>query len=82
MNFTKLDWSGWFYRIMYGFIGGGASALTTYIGLSGAKMAGMDIPTLNWKTWGIIFLSSGVSGALLYLKQSPLPPEDGEQNKG
>lgn len=81
MNILKLDWGKWLYKLAYGFIGGGASALATFVGISGAQVTGLvTIPTLDWKVWGVIFVSSGVSGALLYLKQSPLPPVEEDTN--
>lgn len=63
----------WMRGLVAAFIGGGASALTTDQGMSLAQRFGVDVPTLNIKALGIVFLSAGLSSAAAYLKQSPLP---------
>lgn len=64
----------WFHGLFAAFIGGGASALTAAASLWGAKSSGLDVPVLNFKAFGIVFISSGIFSAASYLKQSPLPP--------
>ena len=68
------DPRAWLYSLIAAFIGGGASALTADQGLSLAKRMGADVPVLNLKALGIVFLSSAIYSTALYLKQSPLPP--------
>lgn len=63
----------WIKGLLAAFIGGGASAASAWMGIAMANTVGIYIPVLDWKALGIIFLSSGVSGALMYLKQSPVP---------
>ena len=64
----------WLYSLISGFIGGGATAAMSAGGLATAHASGLDVPVLNFKAIGIIFLSAGVSNALAYLAKSPLPP--------
>lgn len=64
----------WLHGLIAAFISGGATALSTDQGLSFAHRMGVDVPLLNLKAMGIVFFFSGLSGAALYLKQSPLPP--------
>lgn len=70
-----LDWKHWLYGLFGGFIGGGATAGVSWFGMLGAKAVGMDVPDLNFQALGVIFLSGGISSALLFLKQSPFPQE-------
>lgn len=72
----------WFRGLGAAFIGGGASALTTDQGLLLAQRMGVDVPTLDLKALGVVFLSSGIVSAAMYLKKSPLPGHaDEEENK-
>lgn len=64
----------WLHGLASAFIGGGASALTADQGLILAQRVGMDVVTLNLTEVGIVFFSSGLVSAAMYLKQSPLPP--------
>lgn len=67
--------SEWAYTLVGGCIGGGAGAVAASLGLSGAKALGVtDIPTLNFHTIGVIFLSGVVTHAVMFLMKSPLPP--------
>lgn len=63
----------WIRGLLAAFIGGGATAASSWMGIAMANTVGMNIPALDWKALGIIFLSSGVFNALMYLKQSPVP---------
>jgi len=63
----------WLYGLVSGFIGGGATALVSWLGMAGAKSVGVNVPDLNLQAVGIIFLSGGIMAAAAYLKQSPLP---------
>ena len=69
-----LSWELWVYGLVSGFIGGGATAVVSAGGLAAAHGSGIDVPVLNLKAMGIIFLSSGITTALSYLAKSPLPP--------
>lgn len=63
----------WFHGLVAAFVSGGATVFTTDQGLSLARRVGMNVQDLDWKTFGVLFLTSGFSGAMLYLKKSPLP---------
>ena len=65
----------WLYGLGAAFVGGGATAGSAWLGMTGAKALGMDLPSLNFKALGIIFLSGAVTNVLAYLKQSPLPKQ-------
>lgn len=78
----KLDWAHWLYGLVSGFIGGGASAVT-----SGLTAIGIDPEHFNLGSSphglrhvgaliGATFLVSGGISAFAYLKQSPLPPPE------
>ena len=41
--------------------------------MAGAKSAGIDVPAINWKAFGVIFISGLVSHTAMYLAKSPLP---------
>jgi hypothetical protein len=71
----NLDWSDWLRGVAGGFIGGGAAALTstgTLAGLDPAYFAAHP-PGYVFKLMGILFVSNGVVGAALFLKQKPVP---------
>lgn len=67
----------WFRGLVGGFISASASAGAGFLGLTGANALGIDVPVLNWKSLGILLLTSGVASAFAYLSKSPLPPDDG-----
>lgn len=64
----------WLHGLASAFIGGGASAITADQGLILAERLGLNVVTLNLTEVGVVFLSSGIVSAAMYLKQSPLPP--------
>ena len=66
----------WLHGLGSAFIGGGASAVSAWGGMSAAKQLHVDVPELNLNAIGIIFLSSAIFTAAAYLKQSPLPHEE------
>lgn len=66
----------WFHGLLSAFVTGGASAATAGVGTSVAHAAGAGVAPLDAKQLGVVLLSSGVFGALAYLKQSPLPPPE------
>lgn len=70
---SMLKWQTWLYGLLSGFIGGGASAVTAWAGMAGAKGIGLDVHVLNWEEAGIVMLTSGFVSAMAYLSKSPLP---------
>lgn len=70
---SDLDWQGWVYGLFHATIGGAASSALGWVGMTGARGVGVDVPVLNWKALGILLVSGAVPSFFLYLKQSPLP---------
>jgi len=69
----------WIHALISHFVTGGASAITAGTGTALAHSIGVDVAPLNLRQIGVVFLSSGIIGAMAYLKQSPLPgPTDTE----
>lgn len=69
----------WAYSLVAGALSGGATSLISWLGMAGAHQIGIDVPVLNFKAMGVIFLSGMLPPILTYLKQSPLPPlSDGQ----
>ena len=66
----------WLHGLIGGTIGGGANSASIWLGMAGAKAAGMDVPALNLQSLGVIFAIGSLGSALLYLRQSPIPPDD------
>lgn len=58
----------WLYGLIYSTIGGAANAIVLYSVDENAR----GNPALLWKFAGF----SAIVSAALYLKQSPLPPDD------
>lgn len=63
----------WIRGLLAAIIGGSASAGASWMGMAAAKMAGIDVPTLNLKALGIILMSAGLASMFAYLMKSPLP---------
>ena len=68
---TKL----WIKALVAAVVGGISNAGLAALGITGANVVGMTIPQLDPKQFGSICVSGGLVGALLYLKQSPVPPD-------
>lgn len=68
-----LKWETWLHGLIGGSIGGAANAGSAWLGLVVAKSSGLDVPTLNLKSLGVICGTSALLSAFLYLRQSPLP---------
>ena len=72
MNIVKWHWSVWLKGLISALVSGGAT------GVSATLVVPTDVqavhPMLIWKIAGV----GALVGAANYLKQSPLPKEDGE----
>lgn len=68
----------WVKMLIAAIITGAANAGLAALGVTAANVAGAAIPPLDWKQLGVMCLSGGLIGMLAYLKQSPVPPDDGE----
>ena len=75
----------WAYNLSVAAIGGGATSASSWLGVAAANQLGMNVPPMDWQTLLIVFASGAMSSVFFYLKQSPLPPiedeEDGETKK-
>lgn len=69
----NLNWELWFYGLLNAVIGGTATSAAAWLGMAGAKTAGLDVPSLNWKALGVILISGSLTNLFYYLKASPLP---------
>ena len=74
MKKFKRAFATWAYGLIGGMLGGGASSLASKFGLDGLHAVGVDVPQLNFKQMGYIFLFGIISHAVLYVMKSPLPP--------
>lgn len=63
----------WLKSLAAAGIAGGSTAVTAWGGFAVAQAVGVNVPTLNWKAAGIIFLTSAAHSVALYLAKSPLP---------
>ena len=70
----NLDWGSWIYGLLYGAIGGGASAVVS--GVTVALNDPKDYGVGSGKFMGLVatvFLANAAMSMFLYLKQTPLP---------
>lgn len=63
---------------MGGAIGGGCQAVIAGFGLAGAAAVGVPVKALDFQQIGMVFLSGAFINTILFLKQSPIPPENGD----
>lgn len=69
----------WIHGLIAGVVSGGASGVTNGTVASMIAPETFNIHAGLWKLIGLLlatFLVQGFMGAMAYLKQSPLPPED------
>ena len=65
----------WFKALLAAIISGVANAGLGAVGITGANMVGIPIPQLDYRQFASFCISGGIIGALMYLKQSPVPPD-------
>ena len=70
-----LDWKHWLLGVLGGLVGGFSTSILSALGISGAEMVGVNVPQLTPRQFMIVTLFGGLSGAALYLRQSPVPRE-------
>lgn len=76
----KLKTSQWLKALVAAVVTGSSSSGLSALGISVADSAGLNIGQLNLKQLGVMLVTGGLVGALAYLKQSPVPPDDTEGN--
>ena len=69
----KLDWGVWAYGLLNAVIGGTATTVSAWLGIAGAKAAGLDVSVMNFTALGSILVSAAITNLFFYLRQSPLP---------
>ena len=72
----------WLYGLINAVIMGGSTSVTAWLGMAAAKGAGMDVPTLNFKAVGVIFISGAMVKFFIYLSAGlpSLPNNQSNQN--
>ena len=63
----------WLQGLLAAVIGGAANAGGNWMGLATARGIGLEVPSLNWKSLGIMLVVGALISAFAYLKQSPVP---------
>lgn len=66
----------WLHGLAATTISGFCQALLAILGVDGAKYVGVDVADLSGTQVLITSVVGGVISAAMYLKQSPLPPEE------
>ena len=69
----NLAWGSWFYGLMAGGIGGGASAVSAGLIAGGIDQHFAFGSSNSFRLMMWMFVMSFVKDAMLYLKQNPLP---------
>ena len=59
----------WTYGLINAFIMGGSTSVTAWFGMTAAKGVGVDVPALNFKALGVIFISGAAVKFFAYLSQ-------------
>ena len=73
-GFGDLDWSDWLRGLIAAFVGGGASAFTGGLVVAGQDSTHFAMGSPNsFKLMAYIFLASGASSAMAFLRQKPVP---------
>jgi hypothetical protein len=57
-------------------VGGFANSFLSALGITGAQIIGVKIEQLSLRQLVITTIMGGLVGLALYLKQSPVPPEE------
>ena len=70
----------WTYGLLNAVIVGGSTSVTSWLGMAAAKGAGMDVPALNLKAVGVIFVSGAMVKFFVYMSAGlPLLENDDKQ---
>lgn len=65
--------SQWLTGLIGGVVGGAATAGQSWLALSGAHAAGLDVAVPNFKALGIICMAGATTSLLAFLAKSPIP---------
>lgn len=72
----KLNWFIWWRGAAAAAVGGVANSFLSALGITGAQVLGVKIDQLSAKQLLTTTIVGGLVGLALYLKQSPVPPEE------
>ncbi len=67
------NWRSWLRAGLSGFIRGGATAVSSVLTVNTAHTFGVDVPVLNWKATGMIFVAAGAQRFFTWWKDNPIP---------
>ena len=59
----------WTYGLLNAIIMGGSTSVVSWMGMAAAKGVGIDVPALNFKALGVIFISGAAAKFFAYLSQ-------------
>ena len=59
----------WTYGLLNAVIMGGSTSVVSWMGMAAAKGVGIDVPALNFKALGVIFISGAAAKFFAYLSQ-------------
>jgi hypothetical protein len=66
----------WWRNLIGGTISAVANSGSGYLGVNTAHAMGVDVPSLNAKSFLVLLATSGVASIFVYLRATPLPPEN------
>lgn len=71
----------WTWGLLNSVIIGGSTSVVSWMSMAAAKQAGLNVPSLNLKALGVIFVSGAVTKFFLYLSQGlPMLKETTDEN--
>jgi hypothetical protein len=72
----------WTWGLFNSIVMGGSTSVVSWMGMAAAKGVGIDVPALNFKALGVIFISGAAAKFFAYLSQglpvlisNPSPPQ-------
>lgn len=66
-RFTQVE--TWTWGLLNAIVVGGSTSVSSWLGMAAAHGAGLDVPVLNFKALGVIFLSGAGVRFFAYLSQ-------------
>lgn len=66
-RFTQVE--TWTWGLLNAIVIGGSTSVTSWLGMAAAHGAGIDVPVLNFKALGVIFISGAGVKFFAYLSQ-------------
>jgi branched-subunit amino acid ABC-type transport system permease component len=72
----KLNWTLWLKGLTAAVVGGFANSFLSALGITGAQIVGIHVQQLDLRQLITTTVVGGAVGLMLYLKQSPVPPDE------